>query len=394
MCNLKIMYIFAASIKTNAAMDNPFIIKNYESKDLFCDREEELQLMMRNCLNQTNMTLVSQRRLGKTGLILRLFDEFADKKSGQQTIYFDIFSSRNIDDFIKLFTEAAMRSFRPKSSLGERMLNYIKSFRPQVTYDTLTGQPQLQIAYQTDQEKEYTLRSLFEFLDGQNTPIVIAMDEFQQIREYPEQNMEALLRTYIQQCKNLTFIFCGSKKHMMTDIFANERKPFYSSITFVSLGKISAERYSAFIRRLFEKGKRTITDEALQFILDWTQRVTYYTQQLCHTLYANGKKTIDLAEVKKACDQLLKQSETVYLQYRQMLTDKQWNYLIAVAKEGSVRQITAADFLKRYQIGGASASRKLADSLSEKGLLNVEVSLEGIDYSVDDVFFSHWLERL
>ena len=115
---------------------------------------------------------------------------------------------------------------------------------------------------------------------------------------------------------------------------------------------------------------------------------------MCHTIYANGSKTIDLAEVKKACDQLLKQSETVYLQYRQMLTDKQWNYLIAVAKEGSVRQITAADFLKRYQIGGASASRKLADSLSEKGLLNVEVSLEGIDYSVGDVFFSHWLERL
>ena len=55
---------------------------------------------------------------------------------------------------------------------------------------------------------------------------------------------------------------------------------------------------------------------------------------------------------------------------------------------------TAADFLKRYQIGGASASRKLAESLSEKGLLNVEVSLEGIDYSVGDVFFSHWLERL
>ena len=180
----------------------------------------------------------------------------------------------------------------------------------------------------------------------------------------------------------------------MTLIFANVRKPFYSSTTFVSLGKISEERYAAFIRQLFGSGKRSITDEALQFVLDWTQRVTYYTQQLCHAIYANGKKTIDLAEVKSTCNQLLKQSETVYLQYRQMLTDKQWNYLIAVAKEGKVRQITAADFLKRYQIGGASASRKLAESLSEKGLLNVEVSLEGIDYSVGDVFFSHWLERL
>lgn len=375
-------------------MSNPFIINNYESKDLFCDREEELQLILRNCLNRANMTLISQRRFGKTGLIFRLFDEIKEAYHSIYVVYVDILASDNMDGFINLFAEAVLSAIPEKSSLGKRLLNYIKSLRPLVTYDALTGQPQLQIGYQNTQEKEYTLRGLFEFLDSQNIPIVIAFDEFQQIREYPEQNMEALLRTYIQQCKNLTFIFSGSKKHIMTDIFANERKPFYSSTAFVSLGKISEENYSDFIRRLYAKGKRGITDEALQFILDWTCRVTYYTQRLCHTLYANGKKTIDLAEVKSACNQLLKESESVYLQYRQMLTDKQWKYLIAVAKEGSVRQITAADFLKRYQIGGASASRQMSESLTEKGLLNAEVSLEGTDYSVSDIFFSHWLERI
>ena len=375
-------------------MDNPFVINNYESKDLFCDREEELQLMLRNCLNQANMTLISQRRLGKTGLIFRLFDEIKGTYPNIRTVYVDIFASDNIDGFIKLFAEAALSAIPERSTLGKRLVNYIRSFRPLITYDSLTGQPQMQISYQTAHEKEYTLRGLFEFLDGQNIPIVIAIDEFQQIREYPEKNMEALLRTYIQQCKNLTFIFSGSKKHIMADIFANERKPFYSSTAFVSLGKISEERYAAFIRQLFGSGKRSITDEALQFVLDWTQRVTYYTQQLCHTLYANGKKTIGLAEVKSTCNQVLKQNEAVYLQYRQMLPDKQWNYLIAVAKEGSVRQITASDFLKRNKIAGASASRQMADALVEKGLLNVEATLEGVIYSVDDIFFSHWLERL
>jgi hypothetical protein len=375
-------------------MDNPFIINNYESKDLFCDREEELQLMLRNCLNQANMTLISQRRLGKTGLIFRLFDEIKGTYPNIRTVYVDIFASDNIDGFIKLFAEAALSAIPERSTLGKRLVNYIRSFRPLITYDSLTGQPQMQISYQTAHEKEYTLRGLFEFLDGQNIPIVIAIDEFQQIREYPEKNMEALLRTYIQQCKNMTFIFSGSKKHIMADIFANERKPFYSSTAFVSLGKISEERYAAFIRQLFGSGKRSITDEALQFVLDWTQRVTYYTQQLCHTLYANGKKTIGLAEVKSICNQVLKQNEAVYLQYRQMLPDKQWNYLIAVAKEGSVRQITASDFLKRNKIAGASASRQMADALVEKGLLNGEATLEGVIYSVDDIFFSHWLERL
>ena len=375
-------------------MENPFVIKSYESKELFCDREEELQLMLQNCVNSTDMTLISQRRMGKTGLILRLFDELHDVRPEIQTIYLDIFASRNIDDFIKMLAEASMKSFPPKTSMGEKLLTFIKSLRPQLSFDTITGEPQLQIAYQTAHEKEYTLRGLFEFLDSQNEHVVIAIDEFQQIRDYPEQNMEALLRTYIQQTHNLTFIFCGSKKHLMADIFTNEKKPFYSSTTFVSLDKISEEAYSAFIRRLFNERQRSISDDALQFILEWTRRHTYYTQQLCHTVYANGSSDITIDDVKKACEQLMKQGEAVYLQYRQMLTDKQWGYLAAVAKEGSVQQITASAFLNKHKIGIPSASRRLADALCEKGLLNDNVSVDGTTYSLSDVFLSHWMERL
>lgn len=375
-------------------MENPFVIKSYESKDLFCDREEELLLIFRNCVNRTDTTLISQRRMGKTGLMLRLFDELKDVRPDIHTIYVDIFASRSIDDFIKLMAEAAMKSFQPKTSVGEKLLTFIKSLRPQLTFDNITGEPQLQIAYQTAHEKEYTLRGLFDFLDSQGEPMVIAIDEFQQIREYPDQNMEALLRTYIQQTHNLTFIFCGSKKHMMADIFANERKPFYNSTAFVALDKISEASYAAFIRRLLDERQRSITDEALQFILDWTRRHTYYTQQLCHTVYADGSLEITIDDVKKACDQLMKQGEAVFLQYRQMLTDKQWNYLIAVAKEGSVQQITASAFLKNHKIGTPSISRRLADALCEKGLLNDDVTLKGVIYSVGDVFLSRWMERL
>lgn len=373
---------------------NPFIIKPYESKDLFCDRELELRLMQRNCTNRTDMTLISQRRMGKTGLILRLFDELKTTHPDIHTIYVDIFSSRDIDGFIKLLAEAAMKSFQPKTSIGNKLLTFIKSLRPQLTFDNITGDPLIQIAYHSTQEKEYTLRGLIDFLDSQGEPIVIAFDEFQQIRDYPQSNMEALLRTYIQQTHNLTFIFCGSKKHLMTDIFANEKKPFYSSTAFLSLGKISEESYSQFINRLFKENGRTINQEALRFVLSWTQRHTYYTQQLCHTIFANNQTTITLKEVKLACEQILEQSAEVYLQYRQMLTHKQWSFLIAVAKEGKVGQITAADFLKRYNIGSPSVSIRLADALCEKGLLNADNSLEGTVYTISDVFFSHWLERL
>ena len=154
------------------------------------------------------------------------------------------------------------------------------------------------------------------------------------------------------------------------------------------------DSYSAFIRHLLNERHRSITDEALQFILEWTRRHTYYTQQLCHTIYANGCPDITIDEVKKASQQLMKQGEAVYLQYRQMLTDKQWDYLIAVAKEGSVQQITASAFLKKYKIGTPSVSRRIAEALCTKGLLNDDITLEATTYSLSDVFLSHWMERL
>ena len=180
----------------------------------------------------------------------------------------------------------------------------------------------------------------------------------------------------------------------MADIFANARKPFYSSTAFLTLDKIPLEKYKAFITNLFNKKNRNLQSEAADFILEWTRRHTFYTQQLCHTIYDNGATDIGLDDVKKACAQLLQQGEAVYLQYRQMLTEKQWRFLTAIAKEGMVIQITAGDFLRKHKIGTPSSAQRLADSLCEKGLLNAGTTLHRTEYTVNDVFFSHWLERL
>jgi len=153
-------------------MKNPFVIKAYESRELFCDRNDELQLMLRNCINHTDMTLISQRRMGKTGLILRLFDEIATVHPDIRTIYVDIFSSRCIDDFIKLLAEATMRAFQPKTTMGEKLIAFIKTMRPQLSFDSITGEPQLMIAYQSPHEKEYTLRGLLEFLTVKTFPLL------------------------------------------------------------------------------------------------------------------------------------------------------------------------------------------------------------------------------
>lgn len=374
-------------------MKNPFIIKSYTSKELFCDRESELETLIRNCQNGIDTTLISQRRMGKSALIYRLFYEMEEQKIDFHTIYTDIYATRSLSDFIKFIAEAVLKAFPENSNFGRKFMVFIKSLRPMITYDSISGEPQVQILYQSEQEKEHTLKGLFDFLDSQDKKMLLAIDEFQQIREYPEKNIEELLRTYIQRVKNIQFIFCGSKKHTMIDIFSNAKKPFYSSTQFITLDKIPWDKYHAFISHLFELNGRKIESDAVDYILEWTKRHTYYTQSLCNLIFSSGVKTISIAEVKEACVQILQMNETIFLQYRSLLTSGQWNFMIAVAKEQSVSQITAKAFLAKYDIGTPANSKRIVTALADKELIMENITKEGTSYAVYDLFLSRWLER-
>lgn len=371
---------------------NPFLIKGYISKDLFCDRETELSDLYRNVTNGVDTTIISPRRMGKTGLIYRFFD-YLSEQSSIEYIYVDIYAARSINDFIKLFTEGILKKFPEKSSLGKKFLTYLKGFRPLITYDAISGEPQVQLTYHTPQDKEYTLQGLLQFLDSQNKPIVLAIDEFQQIIAFPEKNMEALLRTQIQTLKNIRFIFCGSKKSMMIDIFSNVKRPFYSSTQYLTLDKIAPDLYTSFIRKTFGNAGFIIKEEALHFILSWSKGHTFYTQSLCNMIFSMQQEHIDLNVVKNACVDLLKRNEPVFFQYRQLLTPAQWNFLIAVAKEGEVYQLTAKRFINTYDIGTPADARRISNSLLDKELLLETTTKKETYYQVYDAFFSRWLER-
>jgi DNA-binding MarR family transcriptional regulator len=75
-----------------------------------------------------------------------------------------------------------------------------------------------------------------------------------------------------------------------------------------------------------------------------------------------------------------------------MLTSAQWNFMIAVAKEGEVSQITAQKFISKYNIGTPANAKRILKSLIEKELILESVSKNNTVYQVYDVFLSRWLE--
>jgi uncharacterized protein len=371
-------------------MKNPFILKGYGGPTLFCDREDETNLLIEHIDNGLNTTLYSLRRMGKTGLIHHLFNRL-EKKEKTTCIYCDIYATRSTLDFTNALASAIVQAFPQSKPIGKKFLGFIKNLRPIISFDSLTGNPQITFDSKQTKIHENTIQELFKFLDAQKMKIVVAFDEFQQISSYPQENTEALLRTCIQRLKNVNFIFCGSKTSMITEMFNSAKRPFYSSTFPMHIGPVDKTKYAKFIRKQFKKDTRAISDNAIEFILDWTKTHTWYVQAVCNKLFAMNFKNIQIDEARRSAAQILKEHENTFYQYRSLLTAGQWKLLIAIANEESVSEPTAFEFVSRYKLGGPSSVRRTLDALVEKEMVYEEIIDADKVYFIQDVFLSRWL---
>lgn len=371
---------------------NPFPTSSYVSPEFFCDREKEKDLLMRTVKNQGNTSLFAQRRTGKTALIHHVFYYLEKKK--YNCLYIDIYATQSLKDFANHLAQGIYRRFPQNKSVGKRFLDAIKLLRPVISLDELSGSPELSLDITRPQQIEKTVPQLLRFLDSLNVNVVIAFDEFQQILDYPERNVEALLRSTIQHLRNVNFIFCGSNHRLMHQIFNQAKRPFYASTKNLNLVKINAADYAAFIRAMFEKGGRKISDNATHRILDLTFRHTYYTQELCHELYAQEIKRIDEQAVNNTLHAILQENESTYFQYRNLLTAIQWNLLKAIAREEIVERPYSNDFIKRNHLGTPAGVKRALEALVEKDLVYFESTTERSHYEINDKFLLRWMQRL
>ena len=368
----------------------PFPSTGYVSKEYFCDREKELGILTKNLNAKRNITLISNRRLGKSALIHRLFDEI--ENTNTHCIYIDIFSATSLSDITNALATAIYIKYPSKKSIGKLFWDYIKNLRPVISYDVLTNKPELRFEFVRAKDYENTLSGLLKFLDSQNKKIILAIDEFQQIANCEEANIEAILRTMVQALKNINFIFCGSKKHLMLEIFNSAKRPFFASTLIMGITEIDREVYKPFIIKQFRNHKRTIDEESLDFILDWTLVHTYYTQVICRAIFSENIKRIAIDIVKKVCGEQLEILHTNFLQYRNLLPQKQWQVLVAMAKEEFVFEPNSQYFLNKYKLGAAATVKKSLQALIEKELICTIESKNKIAYRVYDVFLLRWIQ--
>lgn len=362
---------------------NPFLLQGYVGADTFCDREAELAALKEAMANQRNVTLISLRRLGKTALIRHFF---ASQRKFIP-VFVDLYRTTCQQDMVlRIVQEAIKQVGKPTGARLKELAQAIRSLEFSLNFDPLTGLPEFGVAARPGTKETMALDELFAYLENQRKPVVIALDEFQQVLEYPERNTEALLREQVQKLRNVQFIFSGSDRRMMQAIFADGKRPFFQATEPLYLGPIPDKAYTAFIQHHFKAARKRIDGDVITEGLAWCRTHTYYVQYLFNRLYSLGK-VVGREDLLRMKSSILKERAPEYMTLRRLLSPNQAALLTAIAQEGAVETPTSMEFVIRHGLSALSTVRQSLGVLLDKELLHQ--SPEG--YRVTDVFFGHWL---
>lgn len=371
-----------------ARLNNPFVVYGYKGPEYFCDRVAESNKICSALRNERNVTLVSPRRMGKTGLIHHVFNKMETEDKDCKCFYIDIFATKNIEQFVQTLGSAVIGKLDCFSQSALRKIQeFFSAWRPAVTFDQLTGLPTVTLDIKQNEGKE-SLKQIFEYMNMSGKRCYIAIDEFQQIQNYSERGLEAMLRSYIQFLPNVYFIFSGSHQHMMEEMFLSANRPFFQSSMVMSLGSIDIEEYRRFANRMLEGQNRTIGQETFQRIYDFSGGITWYVQAILHGIYEHPDRIVDNTLVDDVVKELVEEQSATFQNYCAWLTDNQYALLKAIAYEKSVKSPLAQQFIHTHHLPATSSVKTALRTLEDKMLVSRSAN-DG--YSVSDKLFALWL---
>ena len=370
---------------------NPFITRGYAGPEYFCDREKETRDIINLITNGNNLALISPRRLGKTDLIRHCFAQ-KELKESYYTFLIDIYPTSSLRDFVNMLGKAILDQLKPRGRKSwEKFLNMLHSIKAEVSFD-FTGNPVWGMGLSNVENPSTTLEEIFQYLNQADWPCIVAIDEFQQITSYPNgEDIEALLRTHIQRCPNATFIFSGSRRHLMGKMFTSPSRPFYQSVITMGLAPISCDKYVEFCNKMFANNGKSIEDGVVERVYEQFDGITLCLQRVMNVLFmntpTNGTATADM--VDDAVSYLLNLLNDNFETMVSQLPEKQRATLIAIAQEGVVKSISSGAFNKRHRLLSPSSTVAATKALIDKDF----VTSDNGQYRVYDRFLAIWLRE-
>ena len=372
-------------------MRNPFQYGGVVSGKSFCNRTRETADLRRAVENAEKLFVYSERRLGKTSLIRKVLAELPEEE--YLTVYIDLWPTDGETSFVlacaKAFSEAMATN-------TDKLLHTAKTFFsrlvPAVTVND-EGKPIVTFGF--DQKRpdvpllEEVLSMPAKAAEKEGKRVVVVFDEFQQILEYESDVVERLLRSTIQHQSDVAYIFCGSRKHLIRQMFMDSQRPMYRSGSHYPLGLIAEEHWQKFIAEKFNGTGKRISAKVITALYRLTEGHPFYTQHLCHPLWElceeGGEVTSEM--IDQATGLLLDRESYAFMNLWDSLSRNPRRFLRGVAAEGPGVQVFASGFLRKYQLGSSSNVQRAVELLLKKDIIDKE---EG-SVVIPDRFFRLWI---
>ena len=370
---------------------NPFIVSGKIPEAYFCDRIDESIQLEKSLTNQLNVVLTSSRRMGKTSLVDFVFDK-PSIKDEYITIFVDILQTTTFREFIFTLGTAVFDAVASRSEKWRKLfVTFMKSLSGSFGYDPIQNTPTFDVRLGDIQQPEYTLREIFQYLESVDKRCLVVIDEFQQITRYPEKNVEEVLRTHIQKLSNANFVFSGSRRRLMEEMFFSAKRPFYQSAKPLRLEAIDKEVYFDFALSHFQNAEKAISMEAFTYVYETFWGVTLYVQRLMKDAYieTSSGMTCDLDMVKRLIEYYIKENDSHLREQLSFITEAQKELLYAIHAEGHVQSITSSAFFFLMIRRPPRSTQSAALKLLEYDLITRKEKT----YSLSDPLLSLWLNR-
>lgn len=367
---------------------NPFRYGKVVSTPFFTGREKEIKEITSTLFAGNNVILIGQRRLGKTSLIKQVLKEINSSNS----VYLDLYSIVSQKDFINKYAEEIFKTQKiPLKKLVKKISGLIKNITPSLTFNN-SGNPTWSFSISENAELDDTISEILDLphkIINKNEKFFVVFDEFQEINKLNGENFEKQLRSVIQNHDNISYVFLGSKSHLLLEMFSSKIRALYQSAKLINLKKIEADKMKKFIISRFESTGFRIHDSLAEHIITSSDNIPYYVQYLAAQVWqlmslSNDTNYENIIEI--AIDSILDNQNDYYFLIYENLTVYQRAVLKAILHDQV--NVFSIKYHKKHNLTSQSSTQRAVNALIEKSILEKNDS----NYSFSDPFFCHWLK--
>lgn len=367
----------------------PFIFGKSADSNNFTDREEESLQLERNFKSSVNTIIISPRRWGKTSLVENVTNKLKVKNKNIKICLMDVFNIRTEGEFYEYFAKEVLKA--SASSWEEMVANakmYLSHLLPKISFSA-DGQSEISFGVDWKTLKKHPdeiLNLPQSIAKAKNINLIVCIDEFQSIGEFPESlAFQRKLRAQWQHHHNVAYCLYGSKRTMLLNIFANSHMPFYKFGDLMFLEKISNEKWAEFIKTKFEESGKRIKIEQAEYLAQLVDNHSYYVQQLAQQSWLRTATSCNVKIIDAALQGIKNQLSLLFVGQIETLSPTQINFLKAIID--GVSEFSTQDNLRKYRLGSSANISKIKKTLSNREIIDII----GTDIEILDPIFKLWL---